>query len=163
MTSSATRPDATGEADATDAADALHRLVGFALRGIRRRLGLNQRELARRAGVGQATVARLEAGRDAHLAVVAACLAVGGLELVVVGPDGLPWLGSPDASDHARDTGGRRLPAHLMSRQGRLPTYTVTRRMIAGTWQLRSGHENWLYQHHRVCDDGPQEGVSAST
>ena len=146
--------------------EGLNELIGLTVRDVRRHLGLDQRALARRAGVSQSTVARLEAGGDARLSVVAACLAVGGLELVVVARDGLPWRRYPDASDRARDTGGRRLPAHLVARQGRLPTYTVTRRMIAGTWRLRPGRENWLYERRRASDaDGspdPERDVSGT-
>ena len=53
-----------------------------ALRAVRRRAGLSQRELAQRSGVALSTIAAVEAGRRApSLPVLAALLAVGGLEL----------------------------------------------------------------------------------
>src|SRR5689334_19994382 len=96
------------------------RHLAVAVRSGRRRLGLSQRALAARSGVAQATVARAEAERDVSFGIALAVLRAVGSRLVVLGP---PIEALPE--DSARDTGGRRLPAHLEARRvDRMPFHT---------------------------------------
>jgi transcriptional regulator with XRE-family HTH domain len=122
--------------------------VGIALRSGRRRLGCNQRELARRAGISQATVARLEAGGEARFGVVVAALAACGLLVVAVPPDGAPddWTVHPHPSDEGRDTGGRRLPAHLPAYPtDYVPMYTLWKRLMRGESLFAERPSHWIY------------------
>ena len=122
--------------------------VSVALRGGRRRLGWNQRELAKRAGLNQATIARLEAGADARFSVVVRALWACGLELVAAPPAGAPleWRVVPHPMDEGRDSGGRRLPAHLPAYATEyVPTYTMWKRMVRGENLIAARAPHWLY------------------
>jgi transcriptional regulator with XRE-family HTH domain len=124
------------------------RHVGVALRSGRRRLRWNQRELAKRAGLNQATIARLEAGADARFSVVVRALWACGLELVAAPPAGAPqeWRVVPHPADEGRDSGGRRLPAHLPAYPTEhVPTYTLWKRMVRGESLFAERPPHWLY------------------
>ena len=118
------------------------RSLAVAVRSGRRRLGFNQRGLAAAAGVSQATIARLEAEHDVGLRVTSTVLAALGLRMVVVGAavDERP-------EDGARDTAGRRLPAHLVAqRTDRLPLATHLRRTYRGGPLLPVRGDFWVYE-----------------
>ena len=126
------------------------RQVGVALRSGRRRLGWNQRELAQKAGLNQATIARLEAGADGRFSVVVRALWACGLELVAAPPAGAPeeWRVVPHPTDEGRDSGGRRLPAHLPAYPtDHVPTYTLWKRMVRGESLFATRPPHWLYAH----------------
>lgn len=82
------------------------------LRGIRRAADLSQRELAARTGVSKSTPAGAEAGtRDLGVMRLAVVAEVAGFRLALLDADGREVSGM--RPDGARDTTGRRLPAHL--------------------------------------------------
>ncbi len=89
-------------------------VVGL-VRAARRRADTSQREMAEKAGIAASTIGRIEAGSlRPSLAVVEAVLAVAGIRLVAVGPDGRavpPMWDAPDGN--LRDGAGRRYPSHL--------------------------------------------------
>lgn len=71
--------------------------------------------MAEKAGVAVSTVGRVEAGSlRPSLATLQALLAVAGIRLVAVGPEGKAVPAMWDAPDHnLRDGAGRRYPSHL--------------------------------------------------
>jgi transcriptional regulator with XRE-family HTH domain len=82
------------------------------LRRIRRTADLSQRELAARTGVSKSTLAAAEAGtRDLGVMRLALMAEVAGFRLALLDADGREVTGMDP--DGARDTTGRRLPAHL--------------------------------------------------
>jgi transcriptional regulator with XRE-family HTH domain len=122
--------------------------LSVALRSSRRRLRWNQRDLARRAGLHQATIARMEAGTDVRFSAVLSALSACGLLLVAAPPVGAPadWRVVPHPMDEGRDTGGRRLPAHLPAYPTAIiPDYTLWKRMVRGENLLAERPPHWLY------------------
>jgi transcriptional regulator with XRE-family HTH domain len=82
------------------------------LRRIRRTADLSQRELASAAGLSVSAVAHAEAGtRDLPSRALARAAELAGLRLALLDEDGREIPGMD--ADGARDTTGRRLPAHL--------------------------------------------------
>jgi transcriptional regulator with XRE-family HTH domain len=104
------RSPTTDEDEVGAIVGALRAAIGTTLRSGRGLHQLSQRDLARRLAVSQSTVARLEsgAGQPRMIDVVRALAAVGGRLSIAQ-----PVLPSRLAGDHARDLGGRHLPAHL--------------------------------------------------
>jgi transcriptional regulator with XRE-family HTH domain len=130
-------------------------LIARALREGRRREGLSQRALAERSGVHQSTIARLEAGAEGRLTTAAQVLAAVRLRLGVLDEGGQEVVVPRRPSDEGRDTGGRRLPAHLdVERSPWLPSWTFTRRMIAGTAHPLRREEPWIFHRRPPREDG---------
>lgn len=112
--------------------------TGGHVRRCRRTGGLSQRALALRTGLAQSLVARVECGQqDLRVQEFAALALSVGLRVVLVDEDGTEV--PPMRPDGARDSTGRRFPAHVDVRPGdeawwhgdsrytrRRPTYTFS-------------------------------------
>ena len=82
------------------------------LRAARRAGDVSQRELAAQSGVTKSVIARIETGDvDPSFGTILLLLAGARCELLVLDPYGIPL--SPAWTEHLRDQGGRRWPAHL--------------------------------------------------
>ncbi len=121
--------------------------VALALRAGRRELGLSQRGFAAKVGLSKSAVARVETATPGLLVeTVADALAGVGLRLCVADDEDHIWdpaTGELDVDkEDARDSGGRRLPAHLTTRVWwHEPYWRFQRRLNRADQQLRSDQQ----------------------
>jgi transcriptional regulator with XRE-family HTH domain len=121
--------------------------VALALRAGRRQLGLSQRGFAAKVGLSKSAVARVETATPGLLVeTVADALAGVGLRLCVADDEDHIWdpaTGELDVDkEDARDSGGRRLPAHLTTRVWwHEPYWRFQRRLNRADRQLRTDQQ----------------------